>query len=90
VSVIQGRLPYLGDNLLLLADLLDELDARGVTGPLLLRASEREKLDKILTGGTDRAGYMGDRRWAEDPSIAHEDVILATTPDENRSGEREP
>jgi predicted O-methyltransferase YrrM len=95
VSVVRGRLPYLldgqrGDNLLLLDDLLDELDARGVSGPLLLRASEREKLDKILTWGTDRAGYEGDRRWAEDPSIAHEDVILATTPDENRSGEAQP
>jgi predicted O-methyltransferase YrrM len=90
VSIVRGRLPYLGDNLLLLEDLLDELDARGVTGSLLLRASEREKLDKILTWGTDRAGYDGDRRWAEDPSIAHEDVILATTPDENRSGEAEP
>jgi predicted O-methyltransferase YrrM len=88
--VIRGRLPYLGDNLLLLADLLDELDARDVTGRLGLRASEREKLDKILTWGTDRAGYAGDRRWVEDPAIAHEDVILATTPDENRSGEAEP
>jgi SAM-dependent methyltransferase len=90
VSIVRGRLPYLGDNLLLLEDLLDELDARGVTGSLLLRASEREKLDKILTWGTDRAGYDGDRRWAEDPSIAHEDVILATTPDENRTGEADP
>jgi predicted O-methyltransferase YrrM len=91
--VIRGRLPYLGDNLLLLADLLDELDGldgHGMTGPLLLRASEREKLDKILTWGTDRAGYAGDRRWQEDPSIAHEDVILATTPEENRSGEADP
>jgi hypothetical protein len=91
--VIRGRLPYLGDNLLLLADLLDELDGldgHGMPGPLLLRASEREKLDKILTWGTDRAGYAGDRRWQEDPSIAHEDVILATTPDENRSGEADP
>jgi predicted O-methyltransferase YrrM len=90
VSIVRGRLPYLGDNLLLLEDLLDELDARGVTGSLLLRASEREKLDKILTWGTDRAGYVGDRRWAEDPSIAHEDVILATTPEENRTGEANP
>lgn len=88
--MIRGRLPYLGDSLLLLADLLDELDARGVTGTVLLRASEREKLDKIRTYGTDRGGYDGDRRWAEDPSIAHEDVILATTPEENRSGEADP
>jgi predicted O-methyltransferase YrrM len=88
--VIRGRLPYLGDNLLLLADLLAELDKLGVAGPLLLRASEREKLDKILRWGTDRAGYDGDRRWQEDPSIAHEDVILATTPEENRSGEADP
>lgn len=88
--MIRGRLPYLGDNLLLLADLLDELDVHSVTGSLLLRASEREKLDKILKWGTDRGGYQGDRRWAEDPSIAHEDVILATTPDENRSGEADP
>lgn len=85
--MIRGRLPYLGDNLLLLADLLDELDARGVKGPLLLRASEREKLERIVTWGTDRAGYPGDRRWAENPSIAHEDVVLATTPDENRAWE---
>jgi predicted O-methyltransferase YrrM len=90
VSIVRGRLPYVGDNLLLLAELTDELEVRGVTGPLLLRASEREKLDKILTWGTDRAGYDGDRRWAEDPTIAHEDVILATTPDENRSGEADP
>jgi SAM-dependent methyltransferase len=88
--VIGGRLPYLGDNLLLLADLLDELDARGVSGPFLLRASEREKLEKIAKWGTDRAGYSGDRRWAEDPSIAHEDVILATTPEENRAWETDP
>lgn len=87
--MIQGRLPYLGDNLLLLADLLDALDVGGVTGPVLLRASEREKSDKILKWGTDRAGYDGDRRWEEDPSVAHEDVILATTPEENRSGEAE-
>lgn len=90
MSIVRGRLPYVGDNLLLLDDLLDALDVHGVTGPLLLRASEHEKLDKILTWGTDRAGYDGDRRWDEDPSIAHEDVILATTPDENRSGEAQP
>lgn len=85
-----GRLPYLGDNSLLLADLLTELETNFVEEPLLLRASEREKLEKIVEWGTDRAGYSGDRRWDQDPSIAHEDVILATTPEENRIGESEP
>lgn len=90
MSVLRGSLPYFGDNLLLLEDLLDELDARGCSGPILLRASEAEKLDNILLHGTDRAGYAGDRRWRHDPAIAHEDVILATTPSENREGEGDP
>jgi predicted O-methyltransferase YrrM len=85
-----GRLPWLGDNLLLLADLRDALAANFVDGPVLVRASEREKLEKIVEMGTDRAGYSGDRRWEADPSIAHEDVILATTPDENSIWEADP
>ncbi|PRP93310.1 hypothetical protein ENSA5_43320 [Enhygromyxa salina] len=88
--MIRAALPYLGDNLLMLADVLTELELAGIDEPVLLRASEGEKLERILAHGTDRAGYPGDRRWRHDPAIAHEDVILATTPQENRDGEAEP
>lgn len=87
--MIRGVLPYFGDNLLLLDELADVLDAHGVREPVLLRASEIEKLDKLLAHGTDRGGYAGNRRWRHDPAIAHEDVILATTPAYNRAAERE-
>ncbi|WP_438017845.1 class I SAM-dependent methyltransferase [Sorangium sp. So ce315] len=87
-------LPYLGRNLLFLEEVLDELDARGTTGPLLFRASEADKLARLLEHGTDRAGYPGERPWTDGPDqgrpIRHEDVIFATTADEIRRGEREP
>ena len=63
MTLVRGRLPYFGDNLLLLDELCDLLASHGLAQPLLLRASEAEKLDKILLHGTDRAGYAGDRRW---------------------------
>lgn len=87
-------LPYIGRNLLFLEEVLEELDARGVTGPLLFRASEADKLARLLEHGTDRAGYPGERPWTDGPDqgrpIRHEDVLFATTADEIRRGEREP
>lgn len=88
--IVQGALPWLGDNLLLLDELRIELERLEIREPVLLRASELGKLDRVLTQGTDRAGYPGDRRWCIDPAIAHEDVILATTPEQNRDGEADP
>ncbi|WP_437610266.1 class I SAM-dependent methyltransferase [Sorangium sp. So ce834] len=86
--------PYIGRNLLFLEEVLDELDARGVTAPLLFRASETDKLARLLEHGTDRAGYPGERPWTDGPDqgrpIRHEDVIFATTEGEIRRGEREP
>ncbi|XXX77637.1 class I SAM-dependent methyltransferase [Sorangium sp. So ce134] len=86
-------LPYIGRNLLFLEEVLDELDGRGITGPLLFRASEADKLPRLLEHGTDRAGYPGDRPWTDGPDqgrpIRHEDVIFATTEGEIRWGERE-
>ncbi|XXT20410.1 class I SAM-dependent methyltransferase [Sorangium sp. So ce429] len=87
-------LPYIGRNLLFLEEVLDEIEARGITGPLLFRASEMDKLPRLLEHGTDRAGYPGERPWTDGPDqgrpIRHEDVIFATTADEIRRGEREP
>ncbi|WP_433932871.1 class I SAM-dependent methyltransferase [Sorangium cellulosum] len=87
-------LPYIGRNLLFLEEVLDELEARGITGPLLFRASETDKLARLLEHGTDRAGYPGERPWTDGPDqgrpIRHEDVIFATTADEIRRGERDP
>ena len=95
MSFHRGALLYFGDNLLLLDDLacaleLAGLDSASMGRELLLRASEAPKLERIAKYGTDRAGYPGDRRWRHDPSIPHEQVILATTPAENREGEAEP
>jgi len=84
---VHGPLPYLGDNLLLLEELRIELDRLAIDEPVLLRASELAKLERVLEHGTDRAGYAGDKRWRHDRSIAHADVILATTPAQNRAGE---
>ncbi|MGK3967331.1 class I SAM-dependent methyltransferase [Sorangium sp. So ce118] len=87
-------LPYIGRNLLFFEEVLDELEARGIKGPLLFRASEMDKLPRLLEHGTDRAGYPGERPWTDGPDqgrpIRHEDVIFATTADEIRRGEREP
>ncbi|WP_437734609.1 class I SAM-dependent methyltransferase [Sorangium sp. So ce1335] len=87
-------LPYIGRNLLFLEEVLDELEARGIKAPLLFRASEVDKLARLLEHGTDRAGYPGERPWTDGPDqgrpIRHEDVIFATTADEIRRGEREP
>ncbi|WP_437876855.1 class I SAM-dependent methyltransferase [Sorangium sp. So ce513] len=87
-------LPYIGRNLLFLEEVLDELEARGIDCPLLFRASEADKLARLLEHGTDRAGYPGERPWTDGPDqgrpIRHEDVIFATTADEIRRGEREP
>lgn len=83
-------LPWLGDNLLLLDELRVELDNHGIAEAVLLRASEHEKLARVLAHGTDRAGYSGDKRWCLDPAIAHVDVILATSPAQNRDAEADP
>jgi hypothetical protein len=83
-------LPWLGDNLLLLDELRVELSRASISEPVLLRASEQSKLERVLAHGTDRAGYSGDKRWCLDSTIAHEDVILATTPEQNRDGEADP
>ena len=91
MSAIEGvpvlTLPNWGDNLLLLAEIETALAVLGIDEPVLLRASESEKLERVLAHGTDRAGYPGDRRWRWDPAVAHEDVILATTIAENRDVE---
>ncbi|WP_437327112.1 class I SAM-dependent methyltransferase [Sorangium sp. So ce381] len=86
--------PYIGRNLLFLEEVLDELEGRGTPHPLLFRASEADKLTRLLEHGTDRAGYPGERAWTDGPDqgrpIRHEDVIFATTEGEIRRGEREP
>jgi SAM-dependent methyltransferase len=84
---VHDPLPYLGDDALLLAELHEELERLAIVEPVLLRASERSKLERVLAHGTDRGGYPGDRRWRYDESIAHADVILATTPEQNLAGE---
>jgi predicted O-methyltransferase YrrM len=89
-AIVQPELPWLGDNLLLLDELRDELWRLNIREPVLLRASEHSKLERVLAHGTDRAGYPGDKRWCLDSTIAHEDVILATTPEQNRDGEADP
>ncbi|MCC6558338.1 MAG: hypothetical protein IT372_35805 [Polyangiaceae bacterium] len=89
-GLVQPPLPYSGDDLLLLERLRVELERLGIDEPVLLRASEQDKLDRVLAHGTDRAGHPGDRRWEHDPSIAHADVILATTPEQNRLAEADP
>ncbi|PRQ08266.1 class I SAM-dependent methyltransferase [Enhygromyxa salina] len=89
MSLVRAALPYLGDNLLLLADLCSALES-DMRGRVLLRASESNKLERILAHGTDRGGYPGDRRWRHDPSVAHEDVIFATTPAHNQAAEADP
>jgi predicted O-methyltransferase YrrM len=89
-EILQPELPWLGDNLLLLDEVRVELERLGIREPVLLRASERSKLERVLVHGTDRAGYPGEKRWCLDSAIAHEDVILATTPEQNREGEADP
>lgn len=86
-GLVQPALAYFGDNLLLLDELRVEFERLGIGEPLLLRASEFEKLERVLEHGTDRAEYPGDRRWRHDPALAHVDVILATTPEQNRQAE---
>lgn len=88
--MLRLRLPWFGDNRLLLAEIELELALAGVSEPVLLRASEMEKLDRIERFGTDRGGYAGDRRWRYDDSIRHQDVVLATTPEDNRDAEADP
>lgn len=88
--MLRLRLPWFGDNRLLLAEIELELALAGVSEPVLLRASETDKLDRIERFGTDRGGYPGDRRWRYDDSIRHEDVVLATTPEDNRDAEANP
>ncbi|MDC0680309.1 class I SAM-dependent methyltransferase [Sorangium atrum] len=86
--------PYIGRNLLFLEEVLDELESHGTPHLLLFRASEADKLARLLEHGTDRAGYPGERAWTDGPDqgrpIRHEDVIFATTEGEIRRGEREP
>ncbi len=85
-------LPYLGDDLLLLAELEQALAA--CKTPVLLRASEREKLTRLEHFGTDRGGYPGERAWRggmhRGRKLLHADVILATTADDIRRGAEEP
>jgi predicted O-methyltransferase YrrM len=87
-------LPYQERNLLFLEEVLDELQARSIAADFLFRASEVEKLDRILKYGTDRGGFSGQRLWSDGPDIGrelpHEDVIFATTAEEIRLGEADP
>lgn len=85
--MLRLQLPWFGDNRLLLAEIELELALAGVSEPVLLRASETESLGRIERYGTDRGGFPGDRRWRYDDSIRHEDVVLATTPEDNREGD---
>ena len=54
-------LAYLGDDLLMLAE-VDAL-AADLDAPLLYRASERSERWRLERWGTDRAGYPGDKPW---------------------------
>ncbi len=87
-------LPYQNNNLLFLEDLILELEKRNIyTEDLLYRASEQDKLEKILKFGTDRGGFSERKIWPYsneiDKEIMHEDVIYATTEDEIRKGEQD-
>ncbi len=88
--MLRAPLPWFGDNLLLLDELRVELERLAIDEPVLLRASEQDKLARVLEFGTDRAGHSGDLRWEHDPALAHVDVILATTPEQNRIDEANP
>lgn len=90
MSLVRASLPHLGDNQLFLDDLSEFLAQHGIEEPVLLRASEAEKLERILAYGSDRGGYPGDRRWRYDASIPHAQVILATTPAQNRELDQNP
>jgi len=83
-----------GRNLLLLEDLLDDLARLGIDGDLLLRASDRSELDRLLAHGTTRGGFPEREPWRdgriEGRTLLHEDVLFGTTPDEIRRGERDP
>ena len=87
-------IPHVGSHLLFLKEVLAALAARGVDAPLLFRASEMDKLPLVAEHGTDRAGHEPGRVWdGESPgeeAIPHEDVVLATTEEDIRRGEREP
>lgn len=82
---------HFGCDTLFLEEVLDCLDGLGITQPILFRASEMDKLERVLVSGTDRAGYGEGLMW-EAPGLAfpHEDVILATKEEDIRRGEREP
>lgn len=93
--VVPWRLPFQeGRHLLLLADLLDELAAHGIDDDLLLRASEQSELPRLLEFGSTRGGYSPGEPWRDGAiagrTIAHEDVLFATTPDEIRAAEADP
>ncbi|MEW5818716.1 MAG: class I SAM-dependent methyltransferase [Cyanobacteriota bacterium] len=80
-------IPYLDDNLLFLDDIIFDLNNTGIQpDEVLFRASELEKLDKILAYGTDRAGYSGNKIWRYSEEfgtkILHKDVIFATSDQE--------
>lgn len=88
-------LPYQeGRNLLLLAEVLDELDRRDLGADLLLRASEDQEIERLLTHGTDRGGFPVKVAWRDGAiagrAILHEDVIYGTTAEEIRVGESDP
>jgi len=88
-------LPYQeGRNLLLLAEVLDELNRHGLGKDLLLRASEDQEIERLLTHGTDRGGFPVKVAWRDGAiagrAILHEDVIYGTTAEEIRTGESDP
>ncbi len=88
------KLYYLGSRRLLLEELLDEMGAEVPVSRLLLRASEARHRERILTYGTDRGGYPEGRRWRYNREtgrdLAHEEVVYATTVEENRRAETTP
>lgn len=82
--MLTRTLPYLADDLLFLAEV--EHACRDLRVPLLFRASERIKLERIERHGTDRGGYSGRRPWRGGKGRLHEEVILATDADDIRRG----
>jgi predicted O-methyltransferase YrrM len=88
VTLRLDPIPHVGSHLLFLEEVLTALADRGVNAPLLFRASELDKIERVLALGTDRAGYPTARPGHG--AIAHEDMILATTEEDILRGERDP
>jgi hypothetical protein len=94
-TLMQERFIHQGSNLRLLEELLIYLQRQGLEeAACLFRSSEAKERERILTYGTDRGGYAIKKLWdyADETGLnfLHEEVIIATTAEEIRRGEREP